>query len=72
MDDLTVQQAAACLGVAGRTVRLWLETGTMAGQRLTPRMWVVPRTEVERMQRERPTIGRPPRAAAEEAARDAP
>ena len=49
MDVVTVTQAAAILGVDERTVRHRLRRGDMAGQRVSPRLWLIPRAEVERL-----------------------
>ncbi|MGD9894755.1 MAG: helix-turn-helix domain-containing protein [Dehalococcoidia bacterium] len=48
-DDLiTVNEAAAELGLASVTVRKRLEAGTMRGQNIGGRIWLIPRAEVER------------------------
>jgi excisionase family DNA binding protein len=48
MDDLTVKQAAAELGIPARTILHRLKTGKMRGQQLAGWQWVIPREEVER------------------------
>lgn len=48
MDYLTVGQAAAILGVDVRTVRHRLEQGQMDGEKIAPRLWMIPLVEVER------------------------
>ena len=45
---LNVRQAAAALGVSGRTVRDRLLTGSMTGELLYGYLWIVPQEEVER------------------------
>jgi excisionase family DNA binding protein len=47
-DYLTAAEAAAILGLPGRTVRYRLERGIMRGVAVNPRLWLVPRAEVER------------------------
>ena len=47
-DYLTAAEAAALLGLPGRTVRYRLERGIMRGVAVNPRLWLVPRAEVER------------------------
>jgi len=48
MDSLTVTQAAATLGVDARTIRRRLDSGEMKGERVTARLWVIPKREIER------------------------
>jgi excisionase family DNA binding protein len=45
---LTVAEVAAALGLPVRTVYYRLEHGYMAGERVSPKLWLVPRSEVER------------------------
>ncbi|MFN8558092.1 MAG: helix-turn-helix domain-containing protein [Dehalococcoidia bacterium] len=60
---LTVAEAAQELGLTVRGVQERLLRGVMRGERLTPRMWVIPRTEVETWkERGRLKPGRPRRA----------
>jgi excisionase family DNA binding protein len=47
-DYLTAGQAAAALGLPLRTVRYRLQQGLMRGVLVSPRLWLVPRAEVER------------------------
>lgn len=47
-DLLTVQQAAAELGIEGSVVRRRLIAGALKGERVHSRLWLIPRTEVER------------------------
>jgi excisionase family DNA binding protein len=47
-DMLTVAEAAQELGISVRGVQDRLLRGAMHGERLTPRMWVIPRDEVDR------------------------
>jgi excisionase family DNA binding protein len=46
-DFLTVAEAAAILGVSGRTIAYRLQKGFMRGEHVNPRLWVIPREEVE-------------------------
>ena len=58
---LTVQEAAVELGITVRGVQERLRRGAMQGERVTPRLWLIPRGEVERWKvlgRQRP--GRKP------------
>jgi excisionase family DNA binding protein len=51
MDEyLTVTQAAESLGLSTSGVRVRLERGVMLGRRIHPRLWLVPKSEVERWQ----------------------
>jgi excisionase family DNA binding protein len=45
---LTVQEAATELGITVRGVQERLKRGAMQGERVTPRLWLIPRDEVER------------------------
>ena len=47
-DLITVTEAAKELGVAGRTVLNRIESGQMRAQRITSRLYLIPRDEVER------------------------
>ena len=47
-DMLTVAEAAAALGISERGVRKRLESNVLQGQNIGGRIWLVPRTEVER------------------------
>ena len=48
MDEyLTATQAAALLGVPPRTVAYRLQRGYMRGVKMTTRLWLIPRSEVE-------------------------
>ncbi len=47
-DFLTAAEAAAALGLPGRTVRNRLQRGIMRGVAVNPRLWLVSRAEVER------------------------
>jgi excisionase family DNA binding protein len=47
-DYLTAAEAAAILGLPGRTVRNRLQRGIMRGVAVHHRLWLVPRDEVER------------------------
>ncbi len=59
-DLMTVTEAAAALGMSVRGVADRLQRGTMRGVKVNPRLWLVPRDEVERW-RERGKLktGRP-------------
>ena len=49
MDEyLTVEEAAAALGMSARAIRNRIERGDMQAQRLGARLWAIPRAEVER------------------------
>ena len=56
---LTVAEAAAMLNVTDRTIRARLEAGTMHGERYGKWMWLIPRTEVQRVKDNPPPRGRP-------------
>lgn len=45
---LTVQETAEELGITTRGVQHRLERGLMRGERVSPRLWMIPRTEVDR------------------------
>lgn len=47
-DLLTAAEAAAILGLPGRTVRHRLQRGIMRGVAVNPRLWLISRAEVER------------------------
>ena len=47
-DRLTVDQAAAELGIAPATVRKRLQLGVMQGENVGGRLWFIPRAEVDR------------------------
>ena len=51
-DYLTASEAAAALGLPLRTVQYRLRRGLMRGVAVNPRLWLVPRAEVERWQRQ--------------------
>lgn len=44
---MTVREAAAAIGVDGATVRRRLERGELRGERINPRLWLIPVAEVE-------------------------
>ena len=46
-ESLTVEQAAAKLGVRGRTIREWLATGELEGTRVNARLWLIPKRAVD-------------------------
>lgn len=48
MDTMTVQQAAAVLGVEGSVIRRRLGAGTMRGHKVSTRLWLIPKREVAR------------------------
>jgi len=50
MEYMTVQQAAEALGMSVRGIRERIERGDMRAERLGPRLWAIPRDEVERWQ----------------------
>lgn len=45
---MTIEAAAAALGISASTVRARLQRGVMRGERAGQRMWMIPRDEVER------------------------
>jgi excisionase family DNA binding protein len=47
-DYLTIKEAAAILGVPGRTIAYRLQKGFMRGEHVNPRLWLIPRAEIER------------------------
>ena len=64
---LTVTEAADELGLTVRGVQERLRRGLMRGERVSPRLWMVPRAEVERWKalgRQKP--GRKPKGDGEE------
>jgi excisionase family DNA binding protein len=48
MDYLTVTQAAAALGLSVRGLRFRIAHGQMAAEQVSPRLYLIPRAEVER------------------------
>lgn len=46
---LDIKEAAALLGVHYNTVYRWLNDGSLRGVRLGPKLWRIPRSEIERM-----------------------
>ena len=48
MDYLTVTQAATELGITPDGVRDRIQRGLMHAERVNPRLWMIPREEVER------------------------
>ena len=61
---LTVTQAAALLGVPPRTVAYRLQRGYMCGIKMSARLWLIPRAEVDAW-RDRPQLPRGPRPRSE-------
>lgn len=58
----TVAETAAELGLSIRGVLNRLEKGQMQGERVTPRLWLIPHAEVEAWkQKGRLKVGRPRR-----------
>ena len=47
-DLLTIAEAAQTLGLTPRAVLNRIERGEMQGERVNPRLWLIPRGEVER------------------------
>ena len=47
-DMLTVAETAAELGVSVRAVQNRIRTGEMEAEKVTPRLYLIPRSEVER------------------------
>lgn len=48
MDYMTVGQAAEALGVSPRAIRHRIAVGEMQAEQINPRLWMIPRAEVER------------------------
>jgi excisionase family DNA binding protein len=48
VEYVTVQEAAAALGLSDRGIRERIERGEMRAVRLGPRMWAIPRDELDR------------------------
>jgi excisionase family DNA binding protein len=62
---LTVAETAAELGITVRGVQDRLNRGLMAGERVSPRLWLISREEVERWKaRGKLKAGRKPKRAA--------
>lgn len=53
-DFYTPKETAKLLGVHYITVYRWLNDGTLRGIRLGPKLWRVPRSEIERMAQGQP------------------
>ncbi len=49
-DTLTVAEAADALGISVRAVRKRLEAGSLRGENVAGRVWLIPRKEVEQAQ----------------------
>ncbi len=60
MSDLTVPQAAALLGLKPRSVRKFIERGTIKGEK-RGRDWFITQDEVDRYNRQRHKPGPRPR-----------
>jgi excisionase family DNA binding protein len=58
---LRVAEAASELGVSARRVRQLIMAGALQAQRLSPRLYLVERTSVERYKGLRRSAGRPRR-----------
>ncbi len=48
MDYLTVRQAAAAIGLSRRGLLERIERGAIRAERVSARLWLIPRAEVER------------------------
>ena len=48
MEYLSVDEAAAALGLTVRAIRLRIQRGDMRAERIGVRVWAIPREEVER------------------------
>lgn len=48
LDFLTVSQASRELGITTQGVRDRIERGQMTAQQVSPKLWLIPRSEVER------------------------
>jgi excisionase family DNA binding protein len=58
-DELTIEEAAQELGVTMEAVRKRLQREGMKGRNIGGRIWLVPRSEVERHRAHPPHRGRP-------------
>jgi excisionase family DNA binding protein len=47
---LTVSDAAEAIGITARALRWRIQRGDVRADRVNPRLWLVPRSEVERLQ----------------------
>jgi excisionase family DNA binding protein len=54
MDVMTVQEAAAVLGIEGSVIRRRLIAGTMKGHKVNDRLWLIPKREVEKWRKMAP------------------
>jgi excisionase family DNA binding protein len=52
INAVDVQQMARKLGVTGRAVRKWIQSGKIDAQKMG-NSWVIPRSEVRRVQKNR-------------------
>jgi len=52
MDYMTVTEAAQALGLSVHGVRARIERGELRADRPSPRLWLIPREEVERVRAE--------------------
>jgi len=60
---MTVQEAAGVLGVEASVLRRRLIAGTMKGHKVSARLWLIPKREVERWRKRDPLPrGRPRKA----------
>jgi excisionase family DNA binding protein len=50
MDYMTVEEAAAALGLSVRAIRERIRRGDMRADRLGARVWAIPRDEVQKWQ----------------------
>lgn len=58
---LTVSEAAVILGIHPASVRERLRTGSLKGEQIHPRLWLIPAAEVERARLAGPLkVGRKP------------
>lgn len=51
MDDLTVAQAAAELGVSPRRVRQYIDAGRLKAKAITPRLFTIRRADLAKLKR---------------------
>ena len=66
-DHMTVTEAARELGIHPTTLQRRLDSGVMRGERVHPRLWLIPRDEVDRWRdKGRLPAGRPRKQKAED------
>lgn len=48
-EALSIQDTARLLSVSEHTIRNWIQRGTLKAVRLGPKLWRIPRTELQRI-----------------------